>query len=303
VSARVLVTGATGFVGRHALPALAGADAEVHAVARRAGTGAAGIAWHEADILDRAAMRALVDGIRPTHVLHAAWFVEHGAFWASPMNVDWVAATLDLARLAAEAGCGRFVGVGTCVEYDWSDGGPGLRREADHVAPTHFYGVAKDATRAVLEGLGRQTGMATAWGRLFHLFGPAENPRRLVASLFEALRAGRPAELASGRPVRDFLCTVEAGRALAALCLSDVAGPVNVASGQGIAIADLARDIARLAGKPELLRLGARPDPAGEAPRMVADVSRLRDEVGFVPSASREEWLERLWLQPQDENA
>lgn len=295
MTARVLVTGATGFVGRHALPALAGADAEVHAVARRTGPAAAGVTWHEADVLDRPAMRALVERVRPTHVLHAAWFVEHGAFWSSPANVDWVAASLDLARHAAGAGCSRFVGVGTCVEYDWSDGGPGLRAEADRLAPAHLYGVAKNATRAVLEGLAAQAGTSFAWGRLFHLFGPGENPRRLVASLFEALREGRPAELASGRPVRDFLCTVEAGRALAALCLSQASGPVNVASGEGVAIADLARAIAALAGRPDLLRLGARPDPAGEAPRMVADIARLRHAVGFVPSGSREEWLERLW--------
>ena len=300
MTARVLVTGATGFVTRHALPALAGADVEVHAVARRAGTGAAGVTWHEADLLDGAATKVLVTAVRPTHVLHGAWFVEHGAFWSSPANADWVAATLALARAAGEAGCGRFVGVGTCVEYDWTDGGPDLRAETDPVAPTHFYGVAKDATRKVLEGLGRETGMAVAWGRLFHLFGPGETPRRLVASLFAALRDGRPAELASGRPVRDFLCTVDAGRALAALCLSGVSGPVNVASGDGIAIADLARAIAALAGRPELLRLGARPDPAGEAPRMVADVSRLRDEVGFGPSAARYDWLARLWHQPPE---
>ena len=301
MTARVLVTGATGFVGRHALPALAGGDAEVHAVARSTGPAAAGVTWHEADILDRAATRALVDRVRPTHLLHTAWFVEHGAFWSSPANVDWVAATLDLARHAAEAGCGRFVGVGTCVEYDWSDGGLGLRAESDPLAPAHLYGVAKNAARAVLEALAKQAGIGFAWGRLFHLFGPGENTRRLVASLFEALREGRPAELASGRPVRDFLCTVEAGRALAALCLSQVSGPINIASGEGIAIADLARAVAAIAGRSDLLLLGARPDPAGEAPRMVADIARLRHEVGFVPSASRQEWLERLWRQRSED--
>lgn len=291
---RVLVTGASGFVGRHVPGPLAAAGVEVHTAGRRAPP-TASARHHSIDVLDGAATRALVIAVRPTYVLHLAWTVEHGAFWTSPTNLDWTAATLHLARACAEAGVTRFVGVGTCVEYDWADGGPEPRREDDPLRPGTLYGTAKASTFALLSAFSRQAGLGFAWGRLFHLFGPGEDERRLVASLVSALAAGRPAALASGRPVRDFLSTVDAGAALAALVLADAEGPVNVASGEPVSIADLAGDIAAIAGRPDLLRLGARPDPTGEPPRMVADVARLRTDVGFRPLRGRRERLAELW--------
>ena len=293
---RVLVTGASGFVGRHTLAPLAAAGVEVHTAGRRPSPETSA-RHHGVDLLDREATTSLVRALRPTHVLHCAWTVEHGAFWTSPDNLDWTAATLHLARACADAGVRRIVGVGTCVEYDWADGGPAPRREDDRLGPGTLYGTAKASTFALLTAFCRQAGLGFAWGRLFHLFGPGEDERRLVASLMAALAARRPAELASGRPVRDFLSTVDAGAALAALTLSGVDGAVNVASGEAVSIADLAGEIAAIAGRPDLLRLGARPDPAGEAPRMVADVTRLREEAGFRPARDRRERLAELWAQ------
>lgn len=291
---RVLVTGASGFVARHALAPLAAAGLEVHTAGRRPPPVA--VARHHAvDLLDAPVVARLVRDLRPARVLHAAWMVEHGAFWTSPANLDWTAATLAFARACAEVGTARFVGVGTCVEYDWSDGGASDRREGDALAPSTLYGTAKASTFALLSAFFRQAGPSFAWARLFHLFGPGEDPRRLVGSLVAALAAGRPADLASGRPVRDMLATPDAGAALAALTLGGVDGPVNVASGEAIAIAALAREIADVAGAAGLLRVGARPDPPGEIPRMVADVTRLRAEVGFVPECSRRERLVQLW--------
>lgn len=291
---RVLVTGASGFVGRHVLPPLAGAGVEVHTAGRRPPPCGIG-RHHTIDLLDPAAAEAVVQAVRPTHVVHLAWTVEHGAFWSSPANLDWCAATLRLARACADAGTARFVGVGTCVEYDWSDGGVRDRTEEDALRPATLYGTAKASTCAVLDAFFRGAGAAFAWARLFHLFGPGEDPRRLVGSLLAALAAGQPAQLASGRPVRDLLATQDAGAALAALALSDVAGPVNVASGEAVSIADLALELARIAGRADLLRLGARPDPSGEVPRMVADVTRLRRDVGFAPATCRSARLAQLW--------
>jgi nucleoside-diphosphate-sugar epimerase len=121
-----------------------------------------------------------------------------------------------------------------------------------------------------------------AWARLFHLFGPGEHPDRLVPSVARALIGGREARVASGRPVRDFASTRFVGDALAALALSEVTGPVNVASGEARAIAELVRWIGAVLGRPGLVSLGALPDRAGEVPFMVADVTRLRREVGFT---------------------
>ena len=85
--------------------------------------------------------------------------------------------------------------------------------------------------------------------------------------------------------------TRDAGAALAALALSDVAGAVNIASGEGVSIASIAERLGGIAGRPDLIRIGALPDREGEPPRIVADVRRLRDEVGFRPSLTLQEGL------------
>jgi nucleoside-diphosphate-sugar epimerase len=293
VKGTVLVTGGSGFVGRHVLSPLVAAGFDVHTLGRRP-VGVAGVRHHSGDLLDRRCRVEALAAIGPSHIVHLAWTVEHGRFWTAPENLDWVAATLDLAPLAAASGVRRFVGVGTCMEYDWSDGARVPRREDDPLGPTSIYAEAKAATFRVLRRFFAEQGVGFAWGRLFHLFGPGEPPARLVPSVVTALRAGRPAEIGSGTQVRDYMAVEAAGQALAALAASPVEGPVNIATGEAVTIGDVARAIAALIGRPDLLRIGARADPKGDVPVMVADVHRLKDEVGFDPGGRGLDALEGL---------
>ena len=276
---RLLLTGASGFVGRALVGPLAARGFDVHAVARRVLPSAADATWHEADLLDEGAARALVRDVRPAVLVHAAWYVEHGKFWTAPENEAWVAASEALAAAFAEAGGRRMLGIGSCAEYaDAAGADDAPWPETRPLDPATPYGRAKAALAA---RLARRGGFDLAWARLFLMFGPGEPPARLVPSVARALAEGREAPTASGRPVRDFASTRFLGQALAALAASGVTGPVNVASGEGRAIADVARFLALEAGREDLLRLGAFPDRPNEVPAMVADIGRLRREVGF----------------------
>jgi len=285
---RLLLTGASGFVGRAMLTPLAARGFEVHAVARRPGQGAA--TWHTADLLDAAAMRALLREVRPAVLVHAAWYVTHGRFWAAPENADWVEASVAL----AEAFDGRrMVGLGTCAEYDWTEAASLPWPETRPIAPATPYGTAKAALAARWAAIGERRSISVAWARLFHLFGPGEHPERLVPAVLRALRGGREAATGSGRQVRDFAGTGFLGRALAALAASDITGPVNVASGQPVTIRRVVETIGRITGRPDLLRLGALPDRP-EPPYIVADTTRLRLAVGFTEQVDLEADLRAL---------
>lgn len=288
---RVLLTGGTGFVGRAVVAPLLRAGVDLHATSRAPQPPRDGITWHAVDLLEEAAARALLRDLRPALLVHAAWTVEHGRFWTAPENAAWLDASTALARSFVGAGGRRILGLGTCAEYAAVAPGDGAPwPETRPVAPATPYGAAKAALAARLDALP----IATAWARLFHLFGEGEHPARLVPHVARALIAGRPAETGSGSAVRDYADTRFAGRALAALALSRVTGPVNVASGEGRPMREIVTMVARSAGRPELLRLGARPDPPGEAPYMVGDISRLRHEVGFAEHADLEGDLARL---------
>jgi nucleoside-diphosphate-sugar epimerase len=291
---RALVTGASGFVGRHAAAALEARGYEVHAVTRRsrADTGAGDVRWHSGDLLDRAHTERLLRAVAPSHLLHLAWYAEPGLYWESPENDRWRRASVDLLRAFAAAGGRRAVVAGTCAEYDWAAETEAMSERRTPLAPRGAYGAAKNALRRDLERWSAETGSSSAWARLFFLFGPAEDPRRLVPSVARALLSGRPAEMSTGRQVRDFLLSSEAAAAMAALLDGEVTGPVNVGSGYGVSVRRLVELVGEAAGRSDLLRMGALPDRADEPPRVVADARRLQHEVGWGPSGELVAWVE-----------
>ena len=271
----MLVTGATGFVGRQALAPLAARGYEVHAVGRR-----------DADLLHPDATVRLIEELRPTHLLHFAWYAEPGAFWQSAENDRWLAASVHLLEAFVASGGTRAAVAGTCAEYSWSGSGV-LSEQSTALAPRTPYGDAKNELRAAAE----QLSLSLAWGRIFFLYGPHEDERRLVASVTRALLAGLPAQTTHGRQVRDFLHVADVADAFAALLDSEVEGPVNIGSGEGVAVADVVRRIAAIVGRPDLVELGALEPPPDEPPLLVADVGRLRDDVGWRPARSLDDGL------------
>ena len=281
----VLVTGASGFVGRRALAPLLARGFEVHAVGRAAAAPEGtpdGVAWHSADLLDTAAGREVVARVVPTHLLHLAWYAEPGAFWDARENAAWVAGTVGLVDAFAAAGGARTVLAGTCAEYDWAAPQPLCEDAA--VAPATYYGVCKDATRRVVAGLAERAGISFAWGRIFFLYGPGEDERRLVASVARRLVAGERAPVSAGTHRRDFLHVEDVAGAFVALLDSDVTGAVNIGAGEAVAVRAIAEALAAAAGHPELLDVGAVAQRDGDPEEIAADVTRLRDEVGFVPA-------------------
>jgi nucleoside-diphosphate-sugar epimerase len=296
---KVLITGAGGFVGRQCLPRLAAAAREVHAVVRRGtGPGPRGTVLHRADLLNAAEVSALLAEVRPSHLLHLAWVTTPGVYWTSAENLAWLAASLHLARAFAENGGERAVLAGSCAEYDWAAGE--CREGQTPLRPASLYGVCKNALREVVEGFARSAGLSVAWGRLFFLYGPHEAPRRLVPAVVGALLRGEPALCSAGEQRRDFLHVEDAAAALVALLGSGVTGAVNVGSGEAVPVRAVARRLAALVGRPHLLRLGALP-ATDEAPLVVADVRRLREEVGWAPEFSLDCGLARTvaWWKAQ----
>lgn len=289
---RVLLTGASGFIGRHAAVALAKAGVELHLTSRSRPPVDVGV-WHQADLLEPEAITAVVSTVRPHVVLHAAWCVEHGRFWTDPNNLNWVAATMCLVRAAVEVGASRFVGLGTCYEYDWPENGI-CDEFGTPVAGHTLYDISKDATRRVLDAYCREVGIGFAWARLFFLYGPDEAPMRLVASVARALARGEDAVLSSGTAVRDFTDVRDAGAALSALALSGVEGPVNIGSGDALAVNELAKRLGELAGRPNLIKLGVLPDRKAEPPRILAATKRLCSEVGYESTISLDEGLRNV---------
>jgi len=286
--APLLLTGATGFIGRHLLGELA-PEYEVHAVTSSAPPDTAEVIWHRADLLESGSAARLIEAIGPTHLVHLAWYAEHGRFWESEENVRWVGATLELLRAFAAAGGRRALAIGTCAEYDWSTS-PCVEGETP-LKPATLYGVCKDATRRVSEALAQRSELELAWARPFLLYGPGEDPRRLIPHVARSLLGGTRAEVTDGTAVRDFLHVRDVAAALRAVLDSDLVGPVNICSGRAVSLREVIETVAAAAGSPELVAFGAIPQRAGEPQELLGSAARLRERTGFAPALTLEQGL------------
>ena len=268
----ILLTGATGFVGRQVLRELGQKNCRVRLVIRE---GSHDRAPHSPAIENVVATPDIwsenvawwADACRGVDtVIHVAWYVEPGQYLQSPKNLDCLEGTLRLAQGATQAKVRRFVGIGTCFEYDLGAGHLAIETP---LKPSTPYAAAKAEAFTQLAQSLPQRGLEFAWCRLFYLYGEGEDGRRLVPYLRGKLAAGEPAELSSGNQIRDFLDVRDAGRMIVEAALGPVLGPVNICSGTPITVRQLAERIADEYGRRDLLRFGVRPDNPVDPPCVV----------------------------------
>ena len=282
---RVLVTGATGLIGQYAVPIFLDAGYDVLGVSR-SGKGSAGVAL---DLFDAQAVKSFIEAERPEYLLHLAWDVTKG-YLSSPVNLDWVIASLHLLKCFALNGGKRAVFAGTLAEYD-----PYYGLCSEDVTPLKadsLYVTAKISLHRFAAEWAKSQGLSFAWGRVFFLYGKGEKPERIVPYIVSSLKNGEKPALKYPHILRDYMHASDMAGGLAALTLHDFCGAVNIASGQAIRLCDIAKKAAEVIGCPapeyELI-------PKNDiAPLVLGDTRRLNKIIGFTPHVSWEEGLRGL---------
>lgn len=278
----VLVTGASGFVGRHLVAALLARGCQVRAVARRQAPARA-LPWFDrvgfvaADIHDpRTDVAALCEGVDA--LVHLAWpgLPNYQGLFHLEHNLM---ADYRFIKHAVEAGVGQVQVTGTCFEYGMQSG---PLSETLECRPANAYGLAKHSLHLFLDTLRQQVPFTLQWARLFYLHGEGQNPNSLLAALDRAIDAGQAQfDMSGGEQLRDFLPIETATAHLATLLQRrDFSGVVNICSGQPIAVRSLVERHRAARDSRIALNLGHYPYPAHEPMAFWGDARRLHTLLG-----------------------
>jgi nucleoside-diphosphate-sugar epimerase len=278
----LLLTGASGFIGRRCLELLS-KHHDVLAITRGHLPASRGrVRWASVNLLDPAAVRKIIELEKPSLLLHAAWrpLVSGDVAATSPDNLNWMSATLGLTQAFREAGGKRAAIIGSCAEYDWSCGL--CKSGITPHAPTSLYGSIKHALRIALEAYAVEVGLELVWPRPFFVYGPGDNPTRLVPAVIDALLEGRVVETSHGNQMRDYLHVDDVAAGIVAALESSHSGPIDICSGEATSLKDIIREIERQLGREDLIRLGARATSVDEVPLVVGDPLAIK-KIGWLP--------------------
>lgn len=267
---RVVITGATGFVGRQVVRRLIEQDCEVLALVRTSSTVDAlpdevekifceDVFDVDTDVLASALYNSDV-------LIHCAWYSEPGQYISSPLNYDCLHGSISLFKAAISLGVRKIVGLGTCLEYDLSAGR--LATDAP-LKPETIYAFSKVACFKGLQRLIATSSTDALWCRVFYLFGEGEDQRRLVPYVKSCMAKGEMVDLTEGSQVRDYLDVAIAGNMIADYALGNQTGAANICSGIPISIRDFVTRIASEQGGEHLLNFGARPFNEADPPFIV----------------------------------
>ena len=285
---RVLLTGGSGFVGRYVLNALQHQGIEVVTVGRARPQTA--IPFIEADLLSVSDFGPLMQQVQATHLLHLAWYAEHGKYWTSPLNLRWAEATTRLVEAFCVAGGQQVVIAGTCAEYDWAHGY--CREDSTPLNPATLYGTAKDVTRRLVMAVCAQHQVPCAWGRIFLPYGQGESASRLIPSLIDVFRGEREPFGVNATAYRDFLHAYDVAEGFVRLLTTGASGAYNICSGEPVRSAEVVTTLATLLGADPEPVLALTTERPGEPTLLVGENLKLK-AFGWRPALTLAQGLER----------
>ena len=251
------------------------------------------IAVHPVDITDAGRVDELVRRIKPTIVYHLA---THGAYHyqnePEPILLVNVTGLWNLVRACSQVGFELFVNTGSSSEYGAKSF---AMRETDVLEPDSFYAVAKSAQSLLCRHVGRSTRQPIVTLRLFSVYGPYEEPTRLVPRLMLAAIDGKPIDMASPGTVRDFVYVDDVVDVYLRIdALRRMAGEIlNVGTGVQTSLGQLVDALGAVSGRPLDARWDRMQPRSWDTDVWVADVSKLRQALGAVPATGIGEGLAR----------
>lgn len=291
---KVLLTGATGLIGKYAIKPLLDEGFEVFAVSCRVCNEQIsndGKNWIKANLLDFEDIKKVFEKVKPEYLLHFAWDTTPGSYLESNSNFDWHQASLEMLKQFKINGGKRAVFAGTCFEYEFEYEGQGTPlEEYGKLNPTSTYAKCKNLLREIATLYSNKNDISFGWGRIFYVFGEGEHGNRLVPVVINTLTQDKEMTFSTGELVKDYMFAGDIAEAFVKFLDTNVEGCINIASGIPLKIKDIVTLIAKKLGKEHLIKFE---DKQVNEPKIIlGDNTRLTKEVKYTPKHSLDEALD-----------
>lgn len=283
---KIIITGASGFIGRPIVAALAAAGHDLLLLSRIRRPDSASQKWIQGDLSDTSSLRGTLKKFRPEGLIHLAW--EGLPDYSEEVCNKNKKISTQLFTLLADIGCSALVGVGSCWEYHNPVGS--IKEEAPCEREGSFSG-AKAAIREYGELLSRERDVAFRWVRPFFVYGPGQRNNSLLPSLMTSLERNEKPTLLDPAVTLDFIYVDDVANALAAIIETTTPGATlyNVGSGQPSIVRDIATLAAQEYGsswRPELKNTETQSHT-----RFWADMEKMDREIGWSPAFTLQEGI------------
>lgn len=283
---RIVVTGASGFIGGHLCRRLLGCGATVHAISRDPRSADGEIHWWQADLGDERAVRQIVRDVRPDIVFHLASHVTgtRSLTDVAPTFYANLASTVHLLTALAEFGCQRVIVANSSEEPVTSD---------DTTFPCSPYAAAKWAGNMYGRMFYQLFQLPVVMPRIFMSYGPSQRDgAKLVPFVIECLLRDDEPKLSSGKRLADWIYVddVVEGLLRSATSAGIEGSTFDLGTGVLTSVRDVVDEIVRIMGSSVHPAFGALPDRPFEQVR-AADTTFLSTQLGYVPRTSLREGL------------
>lgn len=275
-SKKVILTGATGLIGKEALPYLEAEGFEVLALSSKI-----------CNLFKKEEIEKVFAEFQPEYLLNFAWCAT-GDYLTSDLNYKFVDAGMNMLEAFKKYGGRHAVFAGTCFEYDFK---PAPLKEDDPLNPQTVYAQCKVDLYKKAAEFCKNNNITFGWGRIFYVYGKNEHEKRLTPYIINNLKNNQPVEIKCGQLVKDYMYTKDIARAFVKILTSETEGTVNICTGRGISLADYGMAIARKLGKTAYLTVKNK--QTSQPPSIIGDNSRL-NALGFTPAYNLEQALEEI---------
>jgi len=291
---KILLTGATGFIGSACARLALTQGHEVAGLILPWETPATDLAAHVSfrclkGTLEDAPWKE-IGAFGAETCLHTAWITTPGVYLESQENDKHLQWSLDFLRQMIASGTRHITALGTCIEYQ--AGHPVMTEDTTPVVPTTRYARCKNELRLTLESEAKSGHYSFCWGRVFYPYGPGEHPSRLCSFIIHKLRQNETILLKTPASTKDYIFISDLAAAILKVIEQRFRGCINLGTGVGTTVLEMAQTVAQLLNKPALVQTAnpPLPDPAGD---LIADAHKLQ-ALGWSAQVTLREGLMRL---------